>query len=218
MLWGHARVVQWGRKDGFPGADGSTITQTGNPNATTSPIYNADGLILEEGSTRGLQLISINNEGILITNTSFIYAIKHPLVFIYGNTPLYDWYTTDALYQNASLWNKSNQKSDYDPCPLGWRVPSDGIWNDFPIQSQGYGSGNKAINGLVYNHIAWYPAIGYRHFKTGALSYIGAFGFYWMSSTNNTQSGYVYFEMGNVYAHNTNGSRAHGFAVRCVQE
>ena len=76
---------EWGRKDGFPGADGSTITQEINNNAQTIPMYGATGNELAEGSKEGLQLIDVTTSGVIgNNNTSFTYAIKHPLTFIYN--------------------------------------------------------------------------------------------------------------------------------------
>ena len=75
----------WGRKDCFPGADGSTITQvTGaDPNAETISIYDADGNteLTEDGT--GYRKINITTSGVINGTTSMIYSVKNPLTFIY---------------------------------------------------------------------------------------------------------------------------------------
>lgn len=48
-------------------------------------------------------------------------SIKNPLVFY---TSAKDWYGTTA--SNNKLWDDNGEKTPYDPCPEGWRVPVSG--------------------------------------------------------------------------------------------
>lgn len=211
-----------GRKDAFPGADGSTITQDEFYNATTKPIYGLYGNILPEGNT-GIRFIDITSSGVINGNNSQIYSIKHPLSYIYNTIEPYDWYTTTG-YRNDNLWN-STYKSNYDPCPVGWRIPANGTWSDFsittaPYYSQGipYNSSSRyATNGRLYYKMVWYSLAGYRNFNDGALLYIGYYGFIWASTTDNVLANYVHLRIDDVnpnFAH----PRSYGFSVRCVQE
>ena len=221
-------LYQWGRKDAFPGADGSTITQETNANnAQTIPMYGATDNELAEGSEEGLQLIDVTTSGVIgNNNTSFTYAIKHPLTFIYNILSLRDWYTNDQQYQNDVLWTRKDNKSNYDPCPEGWRMPLDNTWNDFTLETAHYHTqgnltslgDNSATNGLLYKDFAWYSACGYRNAGTGngGLRSVGYGGNYW-SSTPSTR-----FNFNPVNGVSPNykpdEARAAGLTVRCIQE
>ncbi|MCD8043990.1 MAG: hypothetical protein LUH10_13090 [Tannerellaceae bacterium] len=58
---------------------------------------------------------------------NLIHAINAPDIFFTGGS-LQDWYTSSKNrgYQNDFLWAEydDNHKSQYDPCPDGWRVPN----------------------------------------------------------------------------------------------
>ena len=211
-----------GRKDGFPGADGSTITQaTGTyQNATTIPIYGANGNSLTEGST-GVQRVNIATEGIIGEDyTTIVYVIKNPLAFVYNTILPLDWYTNSETYQHNALWGNGAGKSTYDPCPKGWRVPTDGSWGDFStITMPTIGTTTEAnvSNGRIYCSLAWFPVEGYRYSNDGTLRYVGIRGYYWFSQSNGTTS---YFSNINISGVNQRGNsvRSGGFAVRCVQE
>ena len=108
---------QWGRKDPFTGAP----TLTGNTSTLAKPIYNIDG---EEGEFDAVR-----------TPQSVEFAIANPGTFIapYG-VDYADWCSTsdDALWgnpegnyreQGSLKYENLGEKSMYDPCPAGWRVP-----------------------------------------------------------------------------------------------
>ena len=157
-------------------------------------------------------------------NTSQVYAIKNPQVFIYNtNTSFADWYTNSSSYQNNNLW--STIKSSYDPCPAGWRVPQNSTWSDFSAQTAPYyiqGKLNSTeekhmTNGRLYNMHVWYPASGSLHYITGEHSNVGANGCSWSSSYSGNAAFSMDFYMTNIYYSNIN-RRANGFPVRCIQE
>ena len=216
-----------GRKDAFPGADGSTITQV-NPNAETIPIYGADGSVLTEGSEIGLQKVDITTSGVIgEDNTSLIYTIKKPLSYITNaEQPIRDWYTLEQVYQNNLLWENSIVKAIYDPCPKGWHIPSDGTWNDFSVENCPYyingietSTGNRTMtNGRLYNHFTWHPASGYRTYNASGLYNNGYVGTNWsLQSDDNGYLTSLFFNSQFVNPHGLYG-RANGFSVRCIQE
>lgn len=51
------------------------------------------------------------------------YSIAHPDVFIQGGAA-YDWFC-DTSPQDEYLWGTSGKKSVWDPCPAGYRIPSE---------------------------------------------------------------------------------------------
>ncbi len=217
-------VLWWGRKDAFPGADGSTITQaTGtNQNAETIILYGTDGTTELIEDKNGYCKVSITTEGILSENTSQTYSVKHPLTVIYNSFSVWDWYTNTENH-NDDLWGDGEHKSDYDPCPLGWRVSQDGIWNDFEENTKYYSqgtptsAGNSTIsNGVLYNDFVWFPAGG-RIFTTGTRSNVGNNVFLWSSTVSGTSAKNIYCSMGGVLHISTYG-RTNALSIRCVQE
>lgn len=219
-IWG-----RWGRKDCFPGADGNTIIQPNEnaTNATTIPIYGADGntKLIDDGT--GYKKIDISVLSVLDNNNSQIYTIKNPLTFVCNGISPYDWYTNTG-HKNDELWTYNN-KSTYDPCPNGWQVPQDGTWNDFTIENtpsyiQGdqISSGSQfATNGRLYKIMDWYPSTGRRSYGSGSFYRVGDYGYYWSASVSGTFAKYLVFTMSGVYLGYTD-SRAYGLSVRCVQE
>ncbi len=220
-------MASMGRKDAFPGADGSTITQeTGtSQNATTIPIYGVNGNSLTEGST-GLKRVDITTSGVLSKNTSQVYSIKNPLSFIYNANEPRDWYTDNETYQNNTLW-VDDTKTNYDPCPSGWRVPTDAsrTFGDFSIttflyyiQGKQTSLGNSNVtNGRLYNQISWFPAEGYRSYVQGNFYSVGTNGYCRSSTISDVKVKVLYFNMEGIYPHDTN-RRAYGLPVRCIQE
>lgn len=212
--------VIWGRKDGFPGADGSTITQaTGTiSNAKTIPIYGATGNAVQ------ITFIAINSS-ISNSNHTLNYSVKNPLHFIYNSTAPFDWYTNNTLYQDNTLWGDHAGKSMNDPCPSGWRVPTDGSWEDFSADAFNYYMQSKQTttgifhltNGRQYKNIAWYPAGGYRVYLTGELNVVGSNGYWWSSTSSDIlakNSSYNIQEITRTASYH----RARGFSIRCIQE
>ena len=210
-----------GRKDAFPGADGSTITQEADNNAQTIPMYGAIGNELTEGSKEGIQLIDGAASGVIGNdNTSFIYVIKNPLSYICNATIFGDWYASSESYQNHTLWEDGKKKSEFDPCPKGWRVPTDSekTFGDFLTTVFSVSSPEcNVANGRIYRNMAWFPMTGYRNYVSGVLGYVGSRGHYWSASVSSTGAKLLYFHISNVRPSSYN-VRAWGLSVRCVQE
>ena len=212
-----------GRKDAFPGADGSTIQANGN--ATTIPIYQADGSALTEGSVTGLRLVDITTGGVVGgDNTTLVYAIKNPLAFVYNTASPLDWYTNNETYQNNTLWGENQEKSIYDPCPQGWRVPQDGTWADFLTSTAPYYINGTYVTTGVPNITAgrrykqaWYPAGGFRDRTTAMLNTMGSYGHCWSAAASNFNAIYLHFTITSITPSNAY-YRAYGFPIRCVQE
>lgn len=190
-------LYQWGRKDPFMGScakSGTTLAaSTGSWNIVSSP-------------------------------SSMDYAEENPTTFIKsnwtgGSVPGNGWHTSESV------------KGLFDPCPAGYRVP-DGGDNGFWATALGTSSNawNSAImkwsnSGFTWTldnepTAAWYPAVGCRHYDSGALYDVGYYGYYWSASPYPSYSNYayyLYFYDGNVNpAYNYN--RGYGQSVRCVRE
>ena len=92
-------AYEWGRKDPFPGCYNGSYTPSGYFPArmTAFSIENFD------------------NQGMTVA-----YSIAHPTTYPYGWSQHY-WQTANEF--TIGMW-WSDQKTIYDPCPAGWKVPS----------------------------------------------------------------------------------------------
>jgi hypothetical protein len=207
---------QWGRKDPFPGScEGSA----GWPSGGFDPGF--DGL-----GTGGTTLTGTNANGI-------ISSIKNPQHFYLGGS-VNNW--LPAIDDN--LWNDqtTNQKTIYDPCPSGWRVPrflnntndenhspwkgytstdTEDKWGSWDLSS------NALTGGMIFGSTtnAQYPGAGYRGYGKGASGDAGAVGHLWCATSQNSGNVIIlrYANTGQSALH-TSPVRASGFSVRCVQE
>ena len=143
--------------------------------------------------------------------------------FYMSTSSPYDW----ALYQNDQLWNDGTEnepkKTDYDPCPEGWRVPT---YKELDALCENYSSWTTADekSGRWFSDIytyqddapqVFFPAAGFRY-DAGAADDRGDYGYYWCSRPSGISAYYLYFSSGNVRMRGI--SRGYGYSVRCVQE
>lgn len=143
----------------------------------------------------------------------------------------YDWSST----QDDKLWNRGTEsapvKTEYDPCPEGWRVPTYAELNILKnIKSswttndgqKGYwfggASDTKYDVPVDEDAKVFFPAAGYRNYNGATAYFRGSYGLYWSSrpSSNGYGADYLYFDSGDTGM--SSYSRAFGCSVRCVQE
>ncbi len=138
----------------------------------------------------------------------------------------YDW-----LYpQDSKLWNSGTDsnpvKTENDPCPEGWRVPTSAelvelnnnysSWTtDDNGRSGRWFSGPNSYTASVPQ--VFFPAAGYRDYYGGAdASGRGGYGRYWSSRPyRDTAYG---LRLNSSHISMSDDSRAGGYSVRCVQE
>ena len=179
--------------------------------ASFSP--NEDGSYPQAASTNNTAW-STSSDTMTADNTT-----QNPMTFYKG------W----ENYLPDSSWSKD--KTKYDPCPAGWRVPdggSEGIWakasgttNKFTLSFGANGMDFSSTFGTGSTVAIWYPASGYLDNDSGVLSDVGEFGTYWSVTPDPSLSSdacYLFFNnTGDVYPSSGNG-RSLGGAVRCCKE
>ena len=145
--------------------------------------------------------------------------------YIVSSSP-YDW----SSYQNGKLWNSGTEyepkKTEYDPCPEGWRVPTykelDALsdnqskWTSDDGQNGYWFSGDYTYqNGAPQT---FFPAAGYRNYNDGDTNNRGNNGNYWCSKPIGSGGYSLLSSYRGLAAMSITTSRALGYSVRCVQE
>ena len=201
--WG--KLYQWGRKygQGYSGnlydGDGNVLCQVLD---ATTPTLVEGPVSLEVGNSDSC------NANVFYTDED--YNHKH------------DWLS----HHNTTLWNSGTEKfpvkTEFDPCPKGWRVPT---FNEL-----------KALKGWTVNKLGqpgywfsgsysetsprvFFPAAGSRSFDFGYAYDRGNCGYYWSSYPGEDCAGCadgLCFRDDKVYWYQ--GGRADGLSVRCVQD
>lgn len=146
-------------------------------------------------------------------------------VFYTVSASPYDWLAP----QEGDLWNDGTEgipvKTQYDPCPDGWRVPTyaelDALSDYYVYNSTNSAGqkGNKFYGRYRQQDDApsvFFPYAGYRNYSGNAYDREG-YGYYWSSRPYGTNAGYLYFNSSG-YIGMYYDSRAYGYSVRCVQE
>jgi len=120
------------------------------------------------------------------------------------------------------LWyDGTPNKTVYDPCPVGWRVPyfKDNIspWNGLYYDNHPWVGGFNFINNPNMPSAGYYPGYGVRNSYAGAL-YSSDLGNYWSASPKGVKSYYFNTTIVFFKAAITNYlDRANGYSVRCVK-
>ena len=232
ILDSYGLYYQWGRKDPFirpyyydaAGAESETL------------YYEKDGYITENFVARTADSGTLD------------YSIKNPLQYIYNaesseykgdsGAGVGDW----LVAADNALWSDTD-KSLYDPCPYGWRVPTA---EDLSVLDLSYAEDNTKLE-VARKQFGWhlsdgnndyfYSACGRRRYTDGKVENInykdGAYpsqpqpweGHYWTSTTA-ADGGAVslYFDLTtertktiNKFVKNKSRFRANGMQVRCVK-
>jgi uncharacterized protein (TIGR02145 family) len=193
----YGKLYQWGRKYG-QGYDGDFYDLNGNESGTYSDV-SVPSIVSGPVS---------ESEGQSSSNSNKFYD---------SSSSPYDWVTP----QDDTLWNSGTDdnpiKTEYDPCPAGWRVPTYAELNNLKSKywSMTTSDGQK---GCKFNDILFLPAAGYRYYIAGNAYARGRAGHYWSSEPYDPGASYLDFSNNGVGVIMAGTYREYGFSVRCVQE
>ena len=199
-------LYQWGRKDPFLGS--SSIS---------------DDIYAESTITWPSTVESDSSNG------TIEFATANPTTFITCSRSNYDWYYTGSKSADNTRWTTSeSNKSIYDPCPVGWRVPdggNNGEWSKAASSSYFHYTYNDTKEGMNFSGkfgpdvTIWYPASGFRPYSDGLLDFVGYDGFYWSAApVINHENAYMLAFYNDDSVYSLSASRASGHSVRCIQE
>lgn len=221
-------VYQHGRKDPFVGKSWAADPVSGVRDEPSVYYYDTPFTILENHPYFSEPCVQTKNE-----KNNIEYAINHPYVFITGNNIYisgsglslendYDWATNSLEERNKTLdlWVKNGEKTIYDPCPYGWRVPqghTSGPFAGFLLRDQEL---QDVSCSWPYAGVFYYAAL--RRSSDGRLF-------------NMTENGRLILRWAELFADkgSANGSymgpgelvyrardlqRGNGFTIRCVKD
>ncbi|MBF0576002.1 FISUMP domain-containing protein [Dysgonomonas sp. GY617] len=147
--------------------------------------------------------------------------------FITISSSPFDWRSGGG---NTSRWGNGTQdenvpKAENDPCPAGWKVPSQKQWASIFRGGTTSGAPSTAsantwtwnTSGYKVGDALFLPAGGYRERVGGALSDLNSFGYYWSSTVNGTNSYRLLFT-GSTISPAVANNRSYGYSIRCVSE
>lgn len=140
--------------------------------------------------------------------------------------PPFDW----CVSRDINLWNDGSEinpiKTQYDPCPVGWRVPTS-MELEVLTGRYWYWTIDNGQNGYCFSYTSpqtdnspqvFLPAAGFLTFDAGSAEYRGGNGYYWSSEANDADDACsLSFNINSVF-HLSFSNRAYGKSVRCVKE
>ncbi len=150
--------------------------------------------------------------------------ISNSNVFYYGSE---DW----VYINNDKLWNSGTEsspvKTDADPCPDGWRVPTRAELSELSQNCSSETTNDAGQSGYWYSGASSYteevsqvflPDAGHLEYYDGSSYHRGVVGYYWSSYAFYNSVYYGAFYLYTGYGIRTDTRRAYGYSVRCVQE
>lgn len=203
-------LYQWGRKDPFLNGD-SIVSTTAAKSTITWPSAVASDLY----------------------HGTIQFVVENPTTLVSLNWNNQDWWYTKDLSTDDTRW--TSEKSIYDPCPKGWRVPDGG---DEGIWAKAFGRTTSWITASNWDNInrgmdfgktditlgagsIWYPSTGGRNQRYSLLSNVGITGDNWSCTPSGNKACALNYNNDNTTKIAPAAStlfRADGRSVRCCKE
>lgn len=159
-------LYQWGRKDPFPSSRlAKQAPDSPYPTQNNKPIYDKGGNVIDAAKE--------NRESL---HNNLQKSVSNPSVFYYSNDGLGDWLTANSNEQNDNLWS-ADSKSLYDPCPEGWKVPSEN-W----LTRTTYVTYNEMLHQYSISFLKKAYVGGLRSYSEGKYAEEDRFGYYWTAN------------------------------------
>lgn len=217
---------QWGRKDPFIGSTKGERVRN-SETGYWDEVYEVLGEPLTVVNTKYAQAKWESVKTTKETGT-VEFADAHPMRFMYyedganqanwlGQGNFNKWMDCDQ-----AMW-RPFKKTNSDPCPPGYQIPRNGVWNNIQYSYQFFE--NK---GVLYTNSAgksvWYPFAGYRSAHPsdeGAhidIENRNGWLCVWSSELMVSERSYALKYNDPVFQPNGDASWAYGYNVRCVKE
>ncbi|GAA5093143.1 hypothetical protein GCM10023210_23070 [Chryseobacterium ginsengisoli] len=139
---------QWGRKDPLPVFyyAGGFYEHSAQGNGTTRDLFRKYTIYRQTSENNGIEYSTAIDENNYLTNQSkeyltysggisasdsqydklkkvLKYSVNNPSVFMYQNNSTSKDWISDQNGLATERWGHATEKSPYDPCPEGWRIP-----------------------------------------------------------------------------------------------
>ena len=224
---------QWGRKDPFVGdatEERARDVQNGGWMNVTAPFGNSSSLtVCNSAYTQAAWSATATSAAI----GSIEYATANPMTFLTGDptSNKADWLNLNNLgaeknniiYDaDKSLW-RPFQKSNYDPCPVGYQVPRKAMWVSLLSTNCVHTEYKGFVNTTDGGQSVWYPSAGYRSAHpadAGALMSVQndtGFVKLWSSELEASELSFCFTFNYPLYNAINSASWGNGYNVRCVK-
>ena len=224
---------QWGRKDPFIGDKQEERTrdqENGGWKDVVKPFGNSGTLTICNTAYTQAKWVSTPTSSEIGT---IAYATANPMTFLYSGTGnVANWLNVKGLSKeeknaicydpDKSLW-RPFQKSNYDPCPVGYQVPRKAMWVALGSDNSVVTPYKGFVNSTPAGASAWYPMAGYRsaHPSDGGslVSVQNEYGFVqlWSSELEVAETAYHFFYSDPTFYVGNGAGWGNGYNVRCVK-
>ena len=163
---------------------------------------------------------------------TFAYAAAHPMTFLTGGTGTQanwlDLKGLDSAEKNnimydpdKSLW-RPFQKTNYDPCPVGYQVPRKAMWvclDSYNSVYDDYGFVNTTDDGVE----SWFPSSGCRSAHPtdgGSLIKVqksSGYAYLWTSEMQASEMSFRFYYHAPMFDAIQSAGWGNGYNVRCVK-
>jgi uncharacterized protein (TIGR02145 family) len=153
-------------------------------------------------------------------------VLQNPTTFYTNSSP--QW---PLQVEIVSLWNSAGgNKTAFDPCPDGWRVPKQDVYGSNPWSYEigvndakfAYNAEAKYTDGRYYQTVGYYPLYGYISSPgSGITSSADRTTYYWSSWPNTaatTGTGMSISTASGGINHSPSIDKTYGAYVRCVKD